>query len=164
MSAAGEHNFCGMQMFMWFTAVEQAEPYTRLDVTVKLSFCRKVLHLLAGHRGGRKQSSWSASSNSLHVFVQEIIKVVSTKLCVTGSPSEIIFVSRNICSNLPSIVPLGSCCNMCICRMQTHWEENSPVLPSCKEKLKAQVSNYKCNLCVRLEGPLKPVIIVFMLH
>lgn len=71
MRADGEHNFCGMLPFQTVYVIyscragRAAEPDTRLDMTMKLRFCRKVLHLLAGHRDDREQSSWNSSSNSV---------------------------------------------------------------------------------------------------
>lgn len=87
MSADGEHNFCGMFPFQAVYVIyscragRAAEPDTRLDMTMKLRFCRKVLHLLAGHRDNRQQSSWNSSSNSVHVLFKENVKVALTKQC-----------------------------------------------------------------------------------
>lgn len=81
MSADGEHNFCGMLSLQTVYVIyscragRAAEPDTRLDMTMKLRFCRKVLHLLAGHRDNRQQSSWNSSSNSVHVFFKENVKM-----------------------------------------------------------------------------------------
>lgn len=120
MSADGEQNFCGMLPFQTVYVIyscragRAAEPDTRLDMTMKLRFCRKVLHLLAGHRDDRQQSSWNSSSNSVHVFFKENLKAALAKQCETSlHPEEFFFPKKmwietfleKICGNLPCVVP-----------------------------------------------------------